>query len=348
MLAELLRVVNIYLNNELETYQDGSWRAQRVHGGMNNALFRVEQANKTYACKLCVPDERKRAEREYTALQLLERRGIDIAPRPVGIDCEAKIVPYPAVVYEWCEGKCLDPVKNGAELALLLDSLQKMHGCRPQPEGGPDVDPIRRAWFHWFNRQPYIWELAGFVVKYTPWLERTGTEGRKLSRRLKKLVWRGSWRLTFMRVTLGWGAFPVCLCHVDPNATNAILGMDGRVRWVDWEYSGWGDPALDLAEYRWHMAYAGLSEAQQTWLRDSYQIPADDPNFGNRLVFWDSLLAVRWPFLVLRLLWSRANGDDRLRLSRLEGDKVELWDRLEWLVERAERFYNKPELNNLI
>ena len=57
---------------------------------------------KVFACKLCVSDERRRAEREYAALDLLQQRGIDVAPRPVGIDLSTAILPYPAVVYEWC------------------------------------------------------------------------------------------------------------------------------------------------------------------------------------------------------------------------------------------------------
>ena len=33
------------------------------------------------------------------------------------------------------------------------------------------------------------------------------------------------------------------ICRADTNLANAIWNDDGRVRWVDWEYSGWGDPA---------------------------------------------------------------------------------------------------------
>ncbi len=106
---------------------------------------------------------------------------------------------------------------------------------------------------------PYIEELNDFIEKYAPWLRRISNEGQALSKRLERLVRIGEERLSSMRVELGWGAFPVCLCHVDPNSNNAILEADGRVRWIDWEYSGWGDPALDLAEYRWHIAYADLS-----------------------------------------------------------------------------------------
>jgi thiamine kinase-like enzyme len=107
---------------------------------------------------------------------------------------------------------------------------------------------------------------------------------------------------------------------------------------VDWEYSGWGDPALDLAELRWHTAYVGLSGAQHTWLRNNYRRPEGDAGFEERLAVWDLLLMTRWPFLVLRMLWSAYNGPDRLRLTQPDLDTAELRARLIRFIERAERW----------
>jgi thiamine kinase-like enzyme len=344
MLPEILRVVNIAHQQDLSEYQEGGWRVQRSQGGMNNALYRVESDGRVYACKLCVMDERKRAEREYAALELLQQRGCDIAPKPVGIDLSGERVPYPVVVYEWCAGSPMNPERNSSHLQFLLNSVQSMHSCRPErTDGRRLLIPMQKAWFHWFERTPYIEELNDFIEKYAPWLRRISNEGQALSKRLERLVRIGEERLASMRVELGWGAFPVCLCHVDPNSNNAILEADGRVRWIDWEYSGWGDPALDLAEYRWHMAYADLSADQQTWFREAYQPLIEDAKFAQRVVFWDILLAARWPLLMLRWLWSRENGSDRLRLSTIEAEKTDLWGRLVWLIDRAEQFYMSPD-----
>jgi hypothetical protein len=43
---------------------------QRIRGGNNNALYRVEADGQVFACKLCVADERHRAAREYAALRV--------------------------------------------------------------------------------------------------------------------------------------------------------------------------------------------------------------------------------------------------------------------------------------
>jgi len=81
-----------------------------------------------------------------------------------------------------------------------------------------------------------------------------------------------------------------------------------------------------------------LSPAQHAWLRIHYRRPADDDGFEARLAAWDHLVATRWPFLVLRVLWSLSNGPDRLRLSQPEHDPAELRARMVRFIERAERF----------
>ena len=79
---------------------------------------------------------------------------------------------------------------------------------------------------------------------------------------------------------------PLRLCHVDPNPANAISGPDGRVRWVDWEYSGAGDPAYDLAELRWHPGASHLPAAWWDEALDSYAPPIKDVEFSKRLALY--------------------------------------------------------------
>ena len=69
--------------------------------------------------------------------------------------------------------------------------------------------------------------------------------------------------------------------------------------------------------------------------------PADDPGFEQRLAVWDRLLATRWPFLILRWLWSVHHGPDRLRLTHPSADPAELRTRLVRFIERAECLVNR-------
>jgi aminoglycoside phosphotransferase (APT) family kinase protein len=328
-----LRVVAAAYAAGVEAWTDSSVTVHRVTGGGNNALYRVEADGQSYACKLCVADERRRAAREYGALRLLYEAGLDIAPQPLWLDDSCTIVPFSAVVYRWLPGEPLSPSPTAQQLAALLDSFQRLHTL--QPAEFEDYD-IPDAWFHWFDFAPYLAELHGFLAEHGPRLAATAPEGRDLRDRLARLVDSCAEVVMTSGVDPGRESVPLRLCRVDPNLANALWSGDGRLRWVDWEYSGWGDPALDLADLRWHSALAELSEAQHGWLRDNYRQPTGDQFFEERLVVWDRLLATHWPFLILRWLWTEHHGSDRVRLTQFVADPAEMRTRLVRFIERAE------------
>ena len=314
------------------------WHAEgvtvrRVPGGNNNALYRVEADGACYACKLCVDDDRRRAAHEYGALRLFQEAGIDVAPEPLGLDEGCTLLPYPAVVYRWLPGMPLRPPLTAAQLALFLATFQAIHALRPDPLAPDDLD----SWFHWFDFAPYLDELAGLLGTYGPWLSRDVAGGAALRERLAHLVEVCAAFVAATDVDPGRECVALRMCRVDANLDNTLLGPDGRLRWVDWEYCGWGDPALDLCELRWHAALEGLDAAQQRWLRDHYRRPADDAGFEARLAVWDRIISTRWCFLILRALWSLHNGPDRVRLTRIVADPDTLHARLVRFVARAER-----------
>jgi aminoglycoside phosphotransferase (APT) family kinase protein len=333
-----LRVVAAAYAAGANTWTDGNVTVHRVAGGFNNALYWVESNGQCCACKLCVADECRRATREYAALRLLQAAGLDIAPQPLWLDDSCSVVPFPAVAYGWLPGRHLSPSPTVQQLASLLDSFHGLHALQPDDFADHDVP---NAWAHWFDFEVYLAELRDFLAKYGPWLATTDPDGRDLRDRLAQLVGGCAEVVKIAAVNPGRESVPLRLCRVDPNLANTVWGGDGRLRWVDWEFSGWGDPALDLSELRWHAASAEMSEAQHAWLRDNYRRPADDHAFDERLAVWDHLRATRWPFLILRWLWSEHHGPDRLRLTRPVADLAELRTRLVRFIERAERFVSR-------
>jgi aminoglycoside phosphotransferase (APT) family kinase protein len=330
-----LRVVAAVYAAGADIWTEGGVTVHRVAGGFNNALYRVESAGQSCACKLCVADECRRAAREYAALRLLQEAGLDIAPQPLWLDESCTIVPFPAVAYRWLPGQPLSPPPTAQQLASLLDSFQRLHALQP---GDFEDYGIRDAWAHWFDFEPYLAELRDFLARYGPWLVATDPHGQDLRDRLARLVDDCTEVVRTADVNPGRESVPLRLCRADNNLANTVWSEDGRLRWVDWEYSGWGDPALELAALRWHGSSVEMSEAQHAWLRDNYRRPAGDYGFEERLAMWDRLRATRWPFLILRWLWSEHHGPDRVRLTRPAADPAELRTRLVRFIERAERF----------
>ena len=312
----------------------GGVTARRAFGGVNNAMYQIETGGQRYACKLCVADERKRAAREYGVLRLLQAAGLDIAPEPVWLDETCAIVPFPTVIYRWLPGEPLKGKLNAIRLAALGETFGSIHSLGPGDFPGFDLPD---AWFHWFDFAPYLAELREFLNTYGSWLAAALPDGGGLRDRLARLVDSCAETLLAARVKVSRDNVPLRLCRVDPSLGNAIWCEDDRLRWIDWEYCGWGDPALDLADLRWHAALTTLGEARHAWLRMNYRRPPDDPAFDERLALWDHLLATRWPFLILRWMWNLHNGPDRMRLSQMEADPAELRARLVRFIERAEQ-----------
>jgi aminoglycoside phosphotransferase (APT) family kinase protein len=344
-IKNILRLVQLARMQDDDCFRQDGQRVERVRMGMNNALYRVEDGEQVVAVKLCVNDERRRAQREYAALRLLWEAEADIAPQPLALDESKTILPYPVVVYRWLPGEPLGVGSAGQrfsrrKLAALLELVQRVHSIQTPGDEPEGKMALPEAIFHRFERRLYLDELHSFLECYQPWLCVAIENGQSLSARLERIVMSCEQALKASPARIDRESVPLRLCHVDPNPDNLISGSDGRLRWVDWEYSGWGDPALDLADICWHQGFSFASPEQIAWMRRRYQPPPEDEGFAQRLRLWDALLAARWPLLVLRWLWSLDNGPDRERLSLPQAHPAELQRRMAALIERAEGFFS--------
>lgn len=328
-----LKVVAAAHSAQARTRAEPGVAVHRITGGANNALYCVTVGGEHFACKLCVNDGRERAKREYGALRILEATGLDVAPQPLWLDESCTVVSYPTVAYQWMSGSPLGPELTSQQLTALIESLQHIHGVRPGDLAGYE---LADAWFHWFDFEPYLDELHGLLAEHGPWLIHAERRGRELYARLGRLVEGCAQVVARSDADPHRAQVPQRLCRVDPGLANALWCDDGRLRWVDWEYSGWGDPALELADLRWHVSLEELSPAEHDRLRDGYLRPAGDVGFEKRLAVWDRLISTRWACLILRWLRSAHEGPDRERLTQPTADVVTLCARLLRFIERAE------------
>jgi aminoglycoside phosphotransferase (APT) family kinase protein len=335
-MPSLLSVVAAAHARGEEVWESSDARVIRVYGGANNVLYRVESGEEKYACKLCLADERRRAAREYSALRLLQDAGLDLAPNPLWFDATYQIVPFPAVVYSWLDGIMLEEVPTDQQLTSLIEGYQYLHSLPRQEYVHYNLP---EAWFHWFDYQPYLSELDSFLARYGSWFSAVSPEGRKLYPRLEKLVQQCKLHLhSTQNPSPSRYDIHIGMCRVDPNLANCLWGTDHKIRWVDWEYSGWGDPALELADIRWHASWMGLSSEKHQMLRSLYTPHKEDINFYERLEIWDRIVSTRWPFLILRSMWNSSGGTDRSQKGSPAEENKDLQLRLLQTIERAEHF----------
>ncbi len=335
----LQAVAEIY-DNGLDNWDSKGFAIRRIYGGANNALYKIDTKTESLACKLCVDDGRERAAREFGALKTIQAAGYDIAPEPLLLDESQSIVPFPVVIYRWADGDILKTPVTQQQLETFLDSFHQLHRIQPSTYPPFQLD----AWFHWFDFNEYLIEIAGLFDQYTPWLKAKMPGGYKLQDRLQFIINECATIIASTDVDPSKECIPLRLVRIDPNIANAIVGPQGQIRWVDWEYSGWGDPALDIAELRWHAALQPLGEQALKWLRANYKPSFVDPGFWERVRIWDHILATRWPLLILRALWSNHNGPDRKRLSTVEFTSESLFQRLRSYIRRAEKLLSSAKI----
>ena len=304
------------LLHHLDTTQPGltetwrSWLIAPVSGGANNRLYRATGEGGDYAVKFAIRDTRDRAGREYSALRTLRQAGLKIAPEPILLEPDR--YGQPVVVQSWLHGEALTgPPQGDTEWVAFLDHYTTIHSVTPQNT---------------------TIKLAAGYLNVT-----SGEAGKALVRahaamlppdaRPKSVVelldWFDPWTPPV------WPAPAQTLVRVDGNWRNFLRVGDGLAS-VDWEYSGWGDPAFELAELALHPAYESVPGARWDELSANFALRRNDPTAVLRIRTYTTIMLVWWVVRWARYLYEVPRGLDPRLVSRPEG----------WLA-NVERQYNR-------
>jgi aminoglycoside phosphotransferase (APT) family kinase protein len=277
---------------------DGSpVRIERGSQGLNNALYRVRVGGDVFGCKLFVVDERRRADREWAALVAVQRAGLNLAPEPIAFAPDGPL-PQPVIVYRWINGvPVVGQTLTQDELILLVKGLGRLHRT-PPPAG---LEPLT-AWQQPAGYATYLADIETASDEVRRWASHAEATNGELPGWMADLpallplleqVVEGA-RATVSRAGTD-GSYPVkALVRLDGNLDNIMRDPEGEFVFVDWEYSGWGDAAYDLAELRWHPR--GLQIGQKQWdvALAAYEPPPGDTTFAERLRVYSQLVPARW------------------------------------------------------
>ncbi len=303
----------------------GSWRdwqIGRITGGRNNRLYRIRGPGGDFVVKFTVPDGRDRAGREFESQCAVQRAGLAIAPEPVLVDREAFL--YPVIVSTWVEGTVSDrPPGTDDGWRDLVQHLALVHSVTPPAHAATPRPPTIHA--------------------------ATAAEGIRLVReQLIRLPGHGlpdSQLYTHLRVLLHkletrqfpeWPAAPVALCRLDNNIANFVR-RPGQWASVDWEYSGWGDPAFDVANLVTHVSTLGVPAHRWQWVIDTYCSQVEDEEAALRIQAYRDILLVWWAARLTRYLHEIPQGRDKRLVPWPEGWEADVRDKYKQYVQLAER-----------
>lgn len=293
------------------------WSIAPIFGGANNLVYRATSEHGDFAVKYAIADERNRAYREYHALAALTQAGYALAPRPVLLDLSSSALPI--VVQTWLDGPTLKLPMTDHDWKQFVQHLTLIHALTPAqttvslPEAVLNADSAQTC-RQFVQRQINL--LPGAVQPSVL---------HELAQRLQQ------------HLRESWPTPPVALCRVDPNPSNFVCRPE---QWasVDWENSGWGDPAFDIANVMTHPAYFGVSPARWHWFIETYALLVNDEMAIIRIHTYYKTLLVWWIARLARMLYEVPQGGDRRLAARADDWEQDICSKYSHYVELADLY----------
>lgn len=270
------------------------WTVARATGSLNNRIYRASGPAADLAIKLTMRDQYRRAIREYQSLRVLERAGLDVGPRALLLEQERYATPI--VVLTWVTGEpCQTPPTTDHDWRSLVELFASIHAVTPArvPADLPSAVLMARSAEE---------GLACFRTQLdmVPEADQP-SEARELLARMEAHPFPT------------WSPPPVSLRQADGNFRN-LLQRPGSWAAVDWEYSGWGDPAFEFAAVVAHAAYLDVAPARWAWARELYLSltpAAARAAAAERLAAYIPLMYGFWVGRFARMLYEIPRGADQ-------------------------------------
>jgi hypothetical protein len=228
-------------------------RLSRLAGGANNQVFRVDLAGGAVVLKayFFLPDDpRDRARAEHGFAQFAWGRGVQALARPVAYDPAGRLA-----LFEHIPGRKLAPEEVTAERVgeamafyLAVNAGRGTAEARALPVAAESCFTLAE---HLACVDRRLTRLQ--VIEPTAAVDRNARDfvRDELSVRGENLLRQTADRAAALGLSLDQPLAEEdrCLSPSDFGLHNALLAADDRLRFLDFEYAGWDDPAKMVADF---------------------------------------------------------------------------------------------------
>jgi hypothetical protein len=80
---------------------------------------------------------------------------------------------------------------------------------------------------------------------------------------------------------------------------NAFLTKDNIIKFYDFEYFGWDDPAKLISDFYWHPGMNLSSNLKLFWLEEMAHLYQEDKNLTERMIYFLPFIGLRWVLILL-------------------------------------------------
>lgn len=286
-------------------------RLEPCVGGRNNRVYRVTTPTGDFLAKQYFKhpmDNRDRLTAEYAFLQVAEAAGLRCVPKPIARCDRAALA-----LYEYIEGRALTPdelasehVDQARDFVLALNG----HGTRRLAASLPPASEARFS----VSEQLALVQRRVDALAQVAAAPAIDAAVRTLASRIREqwtTVREGvltDTRLARLEPSAVLAPEDLCVSPSDFGFHNALLTPDGTLRFLDFEYAGWDDPAKMVSDF---FAQPGVPVPIAHYERFLAETLAFSPNAER--------LAVRARLLlpVFRVKWSCIMMNEYLPNARL-------------------------------
>lgn len=224
-----------------------------IDGGHNNKVFRVNMAGSALLLKLYFHhpgDPRDRLKAEFSFYQFAWENGIRCLPRPILCDFKNKIG-----LYEFIDGRIISPEDMTQD--FVLQALQFYHDLNRFKHQQKALElPIASECS--FTIEGYFQKVEKRLSNLALMEEtvRIHREAAKWVRQELYPTWIEIYQTAKKQIQdchLDSSSEIVqedrCISPSDFGFHNALLAPDGKIRFIDFEYSGWDDPTKLVCDF---------------------------------------------------------------------------------------------------
>jgi hypothetical protein len=219
-------------------------------GGANNRVYRVQAGDKPAVLKRyfhAAGDPRDRFQAEFAFYHWAWSRGLRSVPEPLAWDRERRLGLFEFIEGRKPQGAELSPDHVGQALGFLI----QLNADRSHPRAGA----IPVASEACFSTAEHVARIDGRVERLTRIPSDTAIDQDAATFVREELS--PAWQRLRSSVLASAGSAsdcPLpsaqrCLSPSDFGFHNALLGTDGTLRFLDFEYAGWDDPAKLIGDF---------------------------------------------------------------------------------------------------
>lgn len=231
----------------------GDFILQPLSGGANNKVFRVEADNRRVVLKYYFhhsADQRDRLRTEFGFARFAWERGLRCLPEPLACDADHRLA-----VYEWVPGRRLRSDEITAKrVAEALDFYCALNRHRREPEAAP-LQAGSEACFSLAAHLQCVERRLQRLRRISP-----ETEVDRCALDFVETTLTPAWAGVAGEAQRHAAAIGLALDTELPRTDrrlspsdfgyhNALLAADGYLRFLDFEYAGWDDPAKLVCDF---------------------------------------------------------------------------------------------------